>query len=166
MKKRYAVGLIAMFFALPSPARVVLVAELPASEFADTEVATNVVIAVRDVARPYAEVSLALTASPSNSVEVSVGVDSNKDGELDLDEADWTLGYDCGTWFCRDARTDDFSEEAESRMSGRVSRSFKVKKGRADANWDLARIVRRGVASVNEAVSVDTQGPTLMIFLR
>ena len=59
--------------------------------------------------RPDAEVSLALTALPSNGVEVSVGVDSNKDGVLDLDEADWTFGYNCGTWFCRDARTDDFA---------------------------------------------------------
>lgn len=59
--------------------------------------------------RPDAEVSLALTASPSNCVEVSVGVDANEDGVLDLDEADWTFGYNCGTWFCRDARTDDFA---------------------------------------------------------
>ena len=100
---------IALLLVLPSLARVVRVAELPASEFADTEVATNVVIAVRDATHPYAEVSLALTASPSNCVEVSVGVDANEDGVLDLDEADWTFGYNCGTWFCRDARTDDFA---------------------------------------------------------
>ena len=155
-----------LFLVLPSFARVVRVAELPASEFADTEVVTNVVIAVRDTARPYAEVSLALMASPSNCVEVSVGVDANDDGVLDLDEADQTFGYNCGMWFCRDARTDDFSEETDSRTSGRVSRSFKVKKGRVDANWNLARIVRRGVATVDESISVDTQGPTLMIFLR
>ena len=166
MKRSHVAGLLVLLFALPSLARVVRVAELPASEFADTEVSTNVVIAVRDAARPYAEVSLALTVSPSNCVEVSVGVDANGDGVLDLDEADQTFGYNCGTWFCRDARTDDSSKEAESRMSGRVSRSFKVKKGRVDANWNLARIVRRGVAVVDESVSVDTQGPTLMIFLR
>ena len=100
---------IALFLVLPSLARVVRVAELPASEFADTEVATNVVIAVRDATHPYAEVSLALTASPSNCVEVSAGVDANEDGVLDLDEADWTFGYNCGTWFCRDARTADFA---------------------------------------------------------
>ena len=157
---------IALLLVLPSLARVVRVAELPASEFADTEVSTNVVIAVRDATHPYAEISLALTASSSNCVEVSVGVDANGDGVLDLDEADQTFGYDCGTWFCRDSRTDDFSEAAEPRASGRVSRSFKMKKVWVDANWNLARIVRRGVASVNEAVSVDTQGPTLMIFLR
>jgi hypothetical protein len=157
---------IALLLALPSQARVVRVAELPTSEFADTEVATNVVIAVRDTARPHAEVSLALTASPSNCVEVSVGVDANGDGVLDLDEADQTFGYDCGTWFCRDARTDDFSEVAEPMPSGRVSRLFKVKTGLVDVNWNLVRIVRRGVAAVDESVSVDTQGPTLMIFLR
>ena len=62
---------IALLLVLPSLARVVRVAELPASEFADTEVSTNVVIAVRDATRPYAEVSLTLTVSPSNGVEVS-----------------------------------------------------------------------------------------------
>ena len=166
MKRSHVVVLLVLLLALPSLARVVRVAELPASEFADTEVATNVVIAVRDAARPYAEVSLALTASPSNCVEVSVGVGANGDGVLDLDEIDQTFGYDCGTWFCRDARTDDFSEEAELRASGRVSRSFKMKKELVDTNWNLVRIVRRGVAAVDESVSVDTQGPTLMIFLR
>ena len=43
---------ISLSLALPSLARVVRVAELPTSEFADTEVATNVVIAVRDAAHP------------------------------------------------------------------------------------------------------------------
>ena len=166
MKRWLVVLTMITFVAVSSLARVARVAELPASEFADTEVATNVVIAVRDAARPYAEVSLALMASPSNSVEASVGVDANGDGVLDFDEVDLTCGYDCGTWFCRDARTDDFSEETESQASGRVSRSFKMKPGRVDANWNLARIVRRGVAAVDESVFVDTQGPTLMIFLR
>ena len=46
MKKRYVVGLIALLLALPSLARVVRVAELPTSEFADTEVVTNVVAVV------------------------------------------------------------------------------------------------------------------------
>ena len=166
MKRGLVVLMMISFAVASSLARVVRVSEQPASEFADTEVSTNVVIAVRDAARPYAEISLALTASSSNCVEVSVGVDANGDGVLDLDEADQTFGYNCGTWFCRDARTDDSSKEAESRMSGRVSRSFKVKPGRVDANWNLARIVRRGVAVIDESVSVDTQGPTLMIFLR
>ena len=167
MRKSCSLVLVmGLLLVLPSQARVVRVAELPVSEFADTEAATNVVIAVRDATHPYAEVSLALTASPSNCVEVSVGVDANKDGELDLDEADQTFGYNCGAWFCRDARTDDFSEETEPRASGRVSRSFKMKTGRVDAGWDLARIVRRGVAAVNESIAVDTQGPTLVIFLR
>ena len=119
MKRGLVVLMMISFAVASSLARVVRVAELPAGEFADTEVSTNVVIAVRDAAHPYAEVSLALTASSSNCVEVSVGVDANGDGVLDLDEADQTFGYNCGTWFCRDARTDDSSKEAESRASSR-----------------------------------------------
>ena len=83
MRRCHVAGLLVLSLVLPSLARVVRVAELPAGEFADTEVSTNVVIAVRDAARPYAEVSLALTASSSNCVEVSVGVDANGDGVLD-----------------------------------------------------------------------------------
>ena len=63
MRRSRVGGLLVLLLVLPSQARVVRVAELPVSEFADTEVSTNVVIAVRDAARPYAEISLALTAS-------------------------------------------------------------------------------------------------------
>ena len=46
MKRSHVAGLLVLLFALPSLARVVRVAELPASEFADTEVSTNVVAVV------------------------------------------------------------------------------------------------------------------------
>ena len=47
IKRSFAL-FVSLLLALPSLARVVRVAELPASEFADTEVATNVGIAVVD----------------------------------------------------------------------------------------------------------------------
>ena len=50
IKRSFAL-FVSLLFVLPTQARVVRVSEQPASEFADTEVSTNVVIAVRDAAR-------------------------------------------------------------------------------------------------------------------
>ena len=42
--------------------------------------------------------SISLEASPSNSVEVSIGADANADGNLSPEEAAYTFGFDCGRW--------------------------------------------------------------------
>ena len=152
--------------ASPLLAKVARVAEQPPSEFADTEVVTNVAIAVRDAERTHVEASIALAASPSNSVEVSFGVDADGDGKLCFDEIDWTLGYRCGAWFCRDARTDDFVEWPELQGDGRVRRSVRLRRHEVNPAWNVARVVRRGVVSVSESVVVDAQGPTLMLIVR
>ena len=46
MRRCHVAGLLVLLLALPTLARVVRVAELPACEFADTEVSTNVVAVV------------------------------------------------------------------------------------------------------------------------
>lgn len=147
-------------------AKVAKIPELPPSGFADTEAVANVAMSVCDAEHPYVELSIALDASPSNCVEVSFGVDANGDGALDLDEIDWTFGYRCGTWFCRDARTDEIAEWAEARSDGRVRRSVRLRKHEVNPAWNVARVVRRGAASVAEAVIVDAQGPSLMFIVR
>ena len=44
---------------------------------------------------------------------MSIGADANGDGVLSLDEADQTFGYNCGTWFQRDAVGDGEKVEVE-----------------------------------------------------
>ena len=77
-------------------ARGVDVAQLPDSEFADTEVVTNIALSISldDISRLRFAVDL--QASPSNNVEVAIGHDADDNGHLSLDETSFTIGYDCG----------------------------------------------------------------------
>ncbi len=153
---------------LPSVALAVRVAELPfdASEAAVSEATTNVPFAVDFGAMSRVSFTLALDASPTNAVEVSVGTDADGDGALGLDEADWTFGYDCGRWFCRDAARDRQAEEAASPADGRLSRTFVLKRRDMDGAWNLVRVTRRGVAAVGEAVVVEGSRPGVLVEIR
>ena len=85
-----------MLAILPMVTFGVTVESLPQSEYADTEVSTNIPFEVSFDAMSRMNFSISLEASPSNCVEVSIGTDANGDGDLSLDEADQTFGYNCG----------------------------------------------------------------------
>ena len=95
----FAVFVSASLFAVDVPA-------LPGAEFADTEVSTNVALAVGAARNRRLVFSVELQASPSNNVEVAVGCDADADGRLSLAESALVVGYDCGEWFVRSAATD------------------------------------------------------------
>ena len=126
------------------------VAPLPAPEYADTEVSTNVCLgaAVATAAGDglgYFDVTLSLRATPTNNVEIAFGVDSDGDGVLGRCERDFVLGWDCGAWFWRDRRAnvetrfgEGTSVGAERTLTWRVKvdgahlpRSFAATEGRA-----------------------------------
>ena len=98
--------LLTTILILPMSALAVTVTSLPPSEYADTEVSTNIPFAVDFAAMSRMDFSISLDASPTNCVEVSIGTDANEDGALALDETDCTFGYNCGQWFVRDAVSD------------------------------------------------------------
>ena len=77
------------------------VSELPPSEFADTEVSTNVCFAIDRATMTRVEFVVSLNATPTNNVEVAIGTDANGDGNLSVEEAAYVFGYDCGVWFKR-----------------------------------------------------------------
>ena len=120
------------------------VADLPVGEYADTEIATNVSFRVSLDEMSRIEVSLSLSATPTNAVEVAIGADANGDGELSFDETAWACGYSCGTWFSFDAETEEVvAEEAASRSDGtRIERTFVLRKKDLDSAWNLVRVVR------------------------
>ena len=89
------------FLFAPMSVFAVTVSELPSAEFADTEVSTNIAFVVERPAMSRIEFTVALDATPTNNVEVAIGMDGNGDGNLSVEEAAYTFGYDCGTWFCR-----------------------------------------------------------------
>ena len=145
--------LVAMML-IPVVAHGVTVEPLPLSEYADAEVSTNMPFAVSLDSMSRLEFTLSLDASPMNCVEVSIGIDSDGDGDLSLDETDYTVGCRCGVWFQRDAIADT---EVEIVGGGgqRRERLFVLKKRRLDPDWNLVKVTRRGVAEIGEVVLVE-----------
>ena len=103
-------------FAWTSSAAAVAVGPLPAPAYADTEVSTNFPFSVGEGRNAGLEFSVELQATPSNNVEVAIGVDSDSDGRLSADESELCVGYDCGTWFVRSSAQDAVT--AEDRPGG------------------------------------------------
>ena len=153
------------FVALSFTLLAVGVENLPASEFADTEVPTNLPFVVSFDAMSRLEFTLSLDASPTNCVEVSIGTDTNADGALSLDESDYTLGYRCGRWFQRDALADSETETPETR-TGRLERMFTLRKRKLNPAWDLVKVTRRGVTEIGEVVLVEGKKPGAALTVR
>ena len=150
VQKTIATAIFCFIAAAETARGTVAVAPLPAAEYADTEVSTNVcldvtqVLSVGDNFR-FFDVALELAATPTNNVEIAFGVDTYEDGMLGCRERDFVLGWDCGAWFWRDRRAnvetrfgEGTSVGAERTLSWRVKvdgdhlpRSFVATEGRA-----------------------------------
>ena len=74
---------------------------LPAWEFADTEVSTNVPFAFPQVNVKHFFLSMEHAGTPSNNVQVAFGRDANTNGVLEVEEAGFAIGWDCGEWRVR-----------------------------------------------------------------
>ena len=160
----------AIFAILPVVAFGVTVESLPQSEYADTEVSTNIPFVVSFDAMSRMNFSISLDASPSNCVEVSIGEDENGDGVLSLDETDQTFGYNCGSWFQRDATREMFecSDCSIVRLNGteRTEKTFVLKKRKLDETWNLVKVTRRGVDEVCELATVEGAKPGAALIVR
>ena len=74
---------------------------LGSSQYADTEVSTNVAFAAwaeRMFAFAY---ELDFNGTPSNNVQVAFGIDTDGDMILSPKEERLVVGWDCGEWFMR-----------------------------------------------------------------
>ena len=130
-----------------------------------SEATTNIPFSVDFGTMSRIEFTLAFNASPTNSVEVAIGTDANGDGVLGLDEADWTFGYNCGKWFCREAAVDSL-KEMDMPATERVERTFVLKRPRMDVAWNLVRVTRRGAAKGGEVVVVEGSRPGVALEIR
>jgi len=146
------------------------VGPLPQSDYADTEVSTNLPFQVDFATMSRIEFTLSLVASPSNVVEVSIGTDANADGILSPDETDQTFGYNCGNWFQRDSiRETEVVAVSGQTLNGHnscVGKTFILKKRMMDPAWNLIRVVRRGVSEIGEIVLVSGKKPGAVLFVR
>ena len=147
----------------------VTVERLPESEYADTEISTNIPFEVDFTAMSRMYFTISLDASPSNCVEVSIGSDANADSDLTLDETAYSFGYDCGRFFTRCA--EDNSEISDTDRSGRTSfvttgrveRVFLLKKRKLDESWNLVKVTRRGMAEIGDLTKVEGQKPGMAL---
>lgn len=156
---------LAFSLLLPLVALGVAVSPLPFDASALSEASTNIPFDVNFGTMSRIEFTLALDASPTNLVEVAIGTDVNGDGVLGLDEDDWTFGFNCGKWFCREAAVEDL-KEIGAPTEGRAERTFVLKRPKMDAAWNLVRVTRRGVAKSDEAVIVEGKRPGVVMEIR
>ena len=133
----------------------VAVGPLPAPEFADTEVSTNFVFSVGEGQNRSLVFAIELQATPSNNVEVAIGVDADEDGSLSLDESELCVGYDCGTWFVRSALNDAVTT-TDVEDSGVFRRTYRVRSRRVNPQWNLVKVTRRGCDAAAESVLVES----------
>ena len=161
------------------------VSELPPSEFADTEVSTNVCFAIDRATMTRVEFVVALEATPTNNVEVAIGTDADCDGNLAVEEAAYVFGYDCGVWFKRsqsksrveveerNLSTCAFGlEEANHHSSTSTSNfdftshTFVLKSRKLDTAWNLVKVTRRGCGAACELVKAEGRKPGLVLEVR
>ena len=149
----------------------VTVSALPQSEYADTEVSTNIAFAVERPAMTRIEFTVALDATPTNNVEVAIGTDTNSDGNLAVEEAAHVFGYDCGTWFARSAGLEGLGSleclgSLEGLGGGRVEKTFVLKRRQLDTAWNLLKVTRRGCGSSFELVEAKGRKPGFKLEVR
>ena len=157
------------FLFAPMSVFAVTVEQLPPSEFADTEVSTNIAFVVERPAMTRIEFTVALDATPTNNVEVAIGTDGNGDGNLSVEEAAYTFGYDCGTWFCRERDANTIENTAVNhnlQPQPRLSHAFILKMRKLDTAWNLVKVTRRGCGAVCELVKAEGRKPGFKLEVR
>ena len=161
--------LLAMILSLPMAAFAVTVGPLPPSEFADTEVSTNIAFVVERPAMARIEFTVALDATPTNNVEVAIGTDANVDGNLSVEESAYVFGYDCGTWFCRERdknKIENTAVDLDLLPRPHLSHTFILKRRQLDTAWNLVKVTRRGCGAVCELVEAKGCKPGLKLEVR
>ena len=162
-------------------ARTILVPALPMAEFADTEVATNIVMHTSRTDTRDVEIHLQLTGTPTNDLEVAFGRDANTNGVLDANEVETVYGWRAGRYLIENVRTwERFEAKAPANAQCGVvdiklrnndeivpKRFTAVCGGEAvflelasspppdwlfSEGWDMVRVTRRGAGALSEWV--------------
>lgn len=135
-------------------AKTEVLPQLPEGTLPNTEVSTNIVLSTDATRLEKLSFAFDIMATPTNNLQIALGNDWNCDGDLDLDEADLTFGYDCGTWFT-DITASGLRTEEPALPKGRQTKVFEIGKKRYDARWNLLKYTRRGLGTVSEVVEQD-----------
>lgn len=167
---------------------------LPPVSFADTETTTNVVLNAGPDGVERISLELECLTTPTNNVQAAFGVDANRDGELQLGETSFVVGWDCGAWFvqrgCDGERVE--SPSAMTNSAGRLVFTMKAAaagvRRRVEATaddspvfgvfaaeappWlrlhglDMVRLTGRGLEAQGESFAVRTLRDAIIIRFR
>ena len=158
----------------------------------DTEYETNLVAEAWDDFDRIMGVRLEFTASPSNNVQAAFGFDENHDGVLSVEESEFTLGWDCGSWLVSGYGVE--SVESATVQTGRKSFSWRArldeggrvceliaKDGNAAVfssltsnipewicrrSWDTMRLTARGTVDPGAVLYIGNKPNPLHVILR
>ena len=135
----------------------IAVPPVPAPEFADTEISTNISFSVSDDNSRGIEMNFVLDGCVSNSVQVAFGRDRNGDGVLGVDETETLYGWRNGRYFVESMVEGVRIEEPDS--SGAPSCAFvmnlRLSKGRGLQHFSATNVL--GTALLTN-VSASAQG--------
>ena len=158
--------LLAALAFFPAAAFAVTVTPLPPSEYADTEVSTNMAFTVDRSAMTRIEFTVALDETPTNNVEVAIGTDADGDGNLAVEEFAYVFGYDCGAWFERNREGAGSIGTECPTLSARIEKTFVLKRRQLDTAWNLVKVTRRGCGATCELVKAEGRRPGFMLEVR
>ena len=132
--------------------------QLPEGTLPDTEVSTNIVLHVNSQRLERFTLSLETTCCTSNEVLVAIGCDSDGNGDLSFDEADLAFGTDCGERYLADYRIQTVVSHSGS--------SIIINKKDFNPNWNLAKIIKRGLGEVGEEITETVENVQFTIRIR
>jgi hypothetical protein len=117
-KNRFSFLALAIFMPIILFAKDFNISPFPIPNYADTEVATNVVLNKYRNDVKELEFKFKLDCSSSNCIQVALGEDVNKDGVLSFKETGVVYGWRNGRYFIEDVREGEryeYSIESEDR---------------------------------------------------
>lgn len=132
--------------------------QLPEGTLPDTEVSTNVVLHVNSQKLERFTLSLETTCCTSNEVLVAIGHDEDGNGDLSFEEAAIAFGSDCGTRYLVDYRTQTVASHSGT--------SVIIDKKDFNPDWNLAKIIKRGLGEVGEEITETVENVQFTITLR
>lgn len=148
------------------------------SPYADTESASTIPLSGWDDLTRFFTLSISSTVSPSNALQVALGVDRNADGDLAPEETELVCGCECEEWFVRDERTASTEDTPGTSAVGPVvsahdpdtapttqSAVFNLRSV-FNFNWNAAKVTRRGCGDFSATLTAEFKNNPLRIVLR
>ena len=164
---------------------------LPAWEFVDAEVSTNVPFAFPQVNVKHLLLSMELAGTPSNNVQVAFGRDVNTNGVLEVEETGFAIGWDCGMWKVREGVREWTVEAATTNRVKVLDVDLQVANARGrrivsdengvaldwgedrelprtmyDNGWDTLRLTVRGVDEAEESLRAAVRVEGMRVIVR